>query len=258
MNSNHHLLFLLILSTTAYGGESCNLIHQSVETFGEGGRIIDITHRITPNMPDFIRMPDSLGQFIWFVKTMRNGSIANFSKMKFHTHTGTHVDAPSHFFDHYLEAGFNVDTLDLDVLNADVMKSLHIPKGVRRVLFRTLNTDRGLMFNKEFDTSYVGFMNDGAKWLVDNTDIKLVGKFFHKDFTSLQSADNLLHLLLAVYLYHINVVGVDYLSAAAYDHLASSHLVFLASRVLCRNYEFLAVDWGYQLTSSDHTMLNTD
>ncbi|XP_021714661.1 uncharacterized protein LOC110682624 isoform X2 [Chenopodium quinoa] len=213
MNSNHHLLFLLILSTTAYGGESCNLIHQSVETFGEGGRIIDITHRITPNMPDFIRMPDSLGQFIWFVKTMRNGSIANFSKMKFHTHTGTHVDAPSHFFDHYLEAGFNVDTLDLDVLNgpallvdvprdsnitADVMKSLHIPKGVRRVLFRTLNTDRGLMFNKEFDTSYVGFMNDGAKWLVDNTDIKLV--------------------------------GVDYLSAAAYDHLASSHLVFLASR----------------------------
>ncbi|KNA08223.1 hypothetical protein SOVF_164550 [Spinacia oleracea] len=54
------------------------------------------------------------------------------------------------------------------------------------------------MFKKEFDTSYVGFMKDGAKWLVDNTDIKLV--------------------------------GVDYLSAAAYDHLAPSHLVFLESR----------------------------
>jgi kynurenine formamidase len=56
------------------------------------------------------------------------------------------------------------------------MASLHIPKGVRRVLFRTLNTDRKLMWKKEFDTSYVGFMKDGAQWLVDNTDIKLVGR----------------------------------------------------------------------------------
>lgn len=32
------------------------------------------------------------------------------------------------------------------------------------------------MYKKEFDTSYVGFMKDGAKWLVENTDIKLVGK----------------------------------------------------------------------------------
>lgn len=43
------------------------------------------------------------------------------------------------------------------------------------------------MFKKEFDTSYVGFMKDGAKWLVDNTDIKLVGKtliFFCKFLSS--------------------------------------------------------------------------
>jgi len=32
------------------------------------------------------------------------------------------------------------------------------------------------MFQKEFDASYVGFTVDGAKWLVENTDIKLVGK----------------------------------------------------------------------------------
>lgn len=32
------------------------------------------------------------------------------------------------------------------------------------------------MWKKEFDTSYVGFMKDGAKWLVENTDIKLVGE----------------------------------------------------------------------------------
>lgn len=32
------------------------------------------------------------------------------------------------------------------------------------------------MYKKAFDTSFVGFMRDGAQWLVDNTDIKLVGK----------------------------------------------------------------------------------
>jgi hypothetical protein len=32
------------------------------------------------------------------------------------------------------------------------------------------------MFKKESDLSYVGFMKDGARWLVENTNIKLVGK----------------------------------------------------------------------------------
>ena len=41
---------------------------------------------------------------------------------------------------------------------------------------RTYVNFRRLMFKKEFDSSYVGFMRDGAKWLVENTDIKLVGK----------------------------------------------------------------------------------
>ena len=37
------------------------------------------------------------------------------------------------------------------------------------------------MLKKEFDTSYVGFMKDGAQWLVDNTDIKLVGELDYCD-----------------------------------------------------------------------------
>ncbi|VVA18256.1 PREDICTED: kynurenine formamidase [Prunus dulcis] len=117
--------------------------------------------------------------------------------MKFSVHSGTHVDAPGHVFDHFYDAGFDADTLDLEVLNgpalvvdvprdknitAEVMKALNIPRGVRRVLFRTSNTDRKLMWKKEFDTSYVGFMKDGAKWLVENTDIKLVGVPTHHVF----------------------------------------------------------------------------
>lgn len=32
------------------------------------------------------------------------------------------------------------------------------------------------MFKKEFESDYAGFTEDGARWLVENTDIKLVGK----------------------------------------------------------------------------------
>ncbi|KAL8541467.1 hypothetical protein ACS0TY_002655 [Phlomoides rotata] len=181
------------------------------EVYG-GGRIIDISHRYHSNMPSW-ESSHGLGDFLWLPGSMKNGSLANNSEMKLPTHTGTHVDAPGHVFDHYFDAGFDVDTLDLDVLNgpallvdipreknitAEVMKSLHIPKGVKRVLFRTLNTDRRLMYKKEFDTSYAGFMTDGAQWLVDNTDIKLV--------------------------------GTDYLSATAFVEATPAHLVFLKSR----------------------------
>ncbi|XP_056160950.1 cyclase-like protein 2 isoform X4 [Syzygium oleosum] len=191
------------------GGEELRPVRREVY---DGGRIFDISHRITSDMPSW-KSDDGLGQFVRLAGSMKNGSLANNSDMKLPAHTGTHVDAPGHVFDHYFDAGFDVDTLDLAVLNgpallvdvprdknltAEIMESLHIPKGVRRVLFRTLNTDRRLMYKKEFDTSYVGFMKDGAKWLVENTDIKLV--------------------------------GIDYLSVAAFDDLIPSHLVFLESR----------------------------
>ncbi|KAK4784678.1 hypothetical protein SAY86_019046 [Trapa natans] len=181
------------------------------EVYGNG-KIIDITHRITSELPSYETM-GTVGQILWLPISMKNGSLTNNSEMKLPAHTGTHVDAPGHVYDHYFDAGFDIDTLDLEVLNgpallidvprdknitADVMQSLEIPRGVRRVLFRTLNTDRGLMYKKFFDTSYVGFMEDGAKWLVDNTDIKLI--------------------------------GIDYLSVAAFDDLIPSHLVLLESR----------------------------
>ncbi|XP_058769489.1 cyclase-like protein 2 [Vicia villosa] len=192
-------------------GDETNLVPPRREVYDDG-RIFDITHRLVPEMPAW-DSKEGLGHFLWLEGSMKNGSRANGSAMKFGVHTGTHVDAPGHFYDNYYDAGFDVDTLDIALLNglvllvdvprdsnitAEVMKSLYIPKGVKRVLFRTLNTDRKLMFKKEFDTSYVGFMEDGAKWLAENTDIKLV--------------------------------GVDYLSVAAYVHSVQSHLVFLESR----------------------------
>src|SRR4051794_11139641 len=45
-------------------------------------------------------------------QSIANGNGANVSALSFGSHTGTHVDAPKHFFD----AGAGVDTLPLDVL----------------------------------------------------------------------------------------------------------------------------------------------
>ncbi|KAJ9537977.1 hypothetical protein OSB04_030710 [Centaurea solstitialis] len=194
--------------------DSCDgeLIPPRREVHGNG-RIYDITHRITSETRQWDSDEGLGSSYLTLHASMKNGSDCNFSQIKLPVHSGTHVDAPGHVFDNYFEAGFDIDSLDLEVLNgpallvdvprdknltAEVMKSLNIPRGVKRVLFRTLNTDRRLMWKKQFDTSYVGFMKDGAQWLKDNTDIKLV--------------------------------GTDYLSVAAFDDLIPAHLVFLESR----------------------------
>ncbi|XP_065871171.1 cyclase-like protein 2 [Euphorbia lathyris] len=197
--------------TSVFSSETDDLIPIRREVYGDG-RIFDISHKYTSDKPAY-GSENGMGRAVRLTESMKNGSFANMSEMKFSVHSGTHVDAPGHYIDRYFDAGFDVDTLDLEVLNgpgllidvprdtnitAEAMKSLNIPKGTRRVLFKTLNTDRQLMFKNQFDTSFVGFTEDGAKWLVENTDIKLV--------------------------------GIDYLAVAAWDYLVSAHLVFLEKR----------------------------
>ncbi|WCJ17801.1 Cyclase family protein [Euphorbia peplus] len=207
---NHHhfsiLILLLTLSTVVYGGR------RRASGDLENGKIYDITHRYVEDMPKF-ESKNGMGMFLKQTQSIKNGSIVNEANINLTTHSGTHVDAPSHFYQSYYDAGFDADSLDLKVLNgpallidvprntnitAKVMKSFKIPKGIIRILFRTLNTDRKLMYKKEFDSSYTGFKADGAKWLVENTDIRLV--------------------------------GLDYLSVAAYLDLAPTHLHFLKDR----------------------------
>jgi hypothetical protein len=56
-----------------------------------------------------------------------------------------------------------------DFLFWSIAKIYHL-KEIKLEIFRRL------MFKNQFDTSFVGFTQDGAKWLVENTDIKLIGK----------------------------------------------------------------------------------
>uniref|UniRef100_A0A7N2MY89 Uncharacterized protein n=1 Tax=Quercus lobata TaxID=97700 RepID=A0A7N2MY89_QUELO len=134
----HVLHLLLVLSCTwvltvsatsdAYPSVSdCGVVDEVVvpvrrEVHGEG-KIFDISHRYREDMPSF-QSDDGLGQFLWLRLSMKNGSIVNVSELKFSTHSGTHVDAPGHVFDHYYDAGFDVDSLDLEVLNEFSVKSV--------------------------------------------------------------------------------------------------------------------------------------
>ncbi|CAI0557452.1 unnamed protein product [Linum tenue] len=203
------LLLLLLLLAAASGG----LPPAEVREVYGNGQIFDITHGLKPNLCKF-GSAGGVGPVYTLVQSIKNGSAVNEGEInRLGTHTGTHVDTPGHFYQDYYDAGYTLESLDMAVLNgpallvdvprdsnitAKVMESLQIPKGTRRVLFRTLNTDRRLMYKTEFDSSFVGFMADGAQWLVDNTDIKLV--------------------------------GVDYISVGAFVEDGPAHLALLKSR----------------------------
>lgn len=81
----------------------------------EGGEIFDITHKFTSETP--VGIPEGVGQYLKLLFSMKNGSDYNFSELKLPVHAGTHVDAPGHMYDNYFDAGFDVDSLDLRVLN---------------------------------------------------------------------------------------------------------------------------------------------
>ncbi|KAK7280339.1 hypothetical protein RJT34_25402 [Clitoria ternatea] len=91
------------------------------EVYEEGG-IFDISHKYVAKLPVW-ESKEGLGHFLWLESSMKNGSIANLSAMKLGVHTGTHVDAPGHFYDNYFDAGFDVDSLDLALLNGSEWSS---------------------------------------------------------------------------------------------------------------------------------------
>jgi arylformamidase len=116
-------------------------------------------------------------------QSIAKGGSSNVSALAFGSHTGTHVDAPKHFFDD----GAGVDLLSLDVLmgpavvvrvDDDVMAvgadhlRLHELTGHERILIKTRNS--GFIRDDEFVKDYTYLAPDGAEYLA-SLGIKLVG-----------------------------------------------------------------------------------
>ncbi len=116
-------------------------------------------------------------------QAIADGASANVSRLEMGSHTGTHVDAPRHFFDD----GAGVDTLPLDVLMGpalliavapDVMAVTeehlrpHDLTHATRVLIRTRNST--FLRERDFHPDFTYLSPDGAAYLVDHG-VKLVG-----------------------------------------------------------------------------------
>jgi arylformamidase len=118
-------------------------------------------------------------------QAISQGAGANVSRIDFGSHSGTHVDAPKHFFDD----GAGADSLPLDVLigparliamgddvrsvgEAELMK--HDLDGVKRLLIRTRNSAWLASGSTEFHPDYTFVAPDGAAYLA-GLGVKLVG-----------------------------------------------------------------------------------
>src|SRR3954470_24102700 len=110
-------------------------------------------------------------------QAISQGAGANVSRVDFGSHTGTHVDAPKHFFDD----GAGVDTLALDRLMGparllafgEAVASIGISElepheldGVKRLLIRTRNSEWLKSVSTDFHNDYTYLAPDGAEYLV--------------------------------------------------------------------------------------------
>jgi len=143
-------------------------------------RIFDIS---VPVVNGGVVYPGNAGIRIEPHSELSRGASSNLSRIAFGSHTGTHVDAPKHFFD----AGTTVDRLPLSALIGparvlvmeDAVRSVtaahlqqHALDGVERVLLRTRNS--AFVADGAFHDDYTFLAPDGAEYLA-SLGIKLVG-----------------------------------------------------------------------------------
>lgn len=110
------------------------------EVYGNG-KIFDITHRISSETRSW-DSDDGVGdEYLKLYISMKNGTDYNFSEIKLPVHSGTHVDAPGHVFENYYDAGFDIDSLDLEVLNGIKLTLTNTPIFVSLNLFKRIPTN---------------------------------------------------------------------------------------------------------------------
>jgi len=117
--------------------------------------------------------------------SIATGGVANVTHLDMGAHTGTHVDAPCHFYAN----GSGVDQLPLEILIGPCrvfdLSGLTGPitraalekcdfGGVTRALFKTRNSRHWANDDREFDKQFVAVAADAAKYLVERG-VKLVG-----------------------------------------------------------------------------------
>ena len=142
-------------------------------------KLIDISVPLDAQLPTY---PHNTPFTLEPIKRLARGDSSNVSTLHMSAHTGTHVDAPRHFFDE----GAATEALPLELLigrarvievssragvAAEDLDAIDFSDDIR-VLIKTRNSS--LWGSCEFHTDYVGVTESGAKHLVEHG-IKVVG-----------------------------------------------------------------------------------
>jgi len=142
-------------------------------------KLIDVSVPIDGNLPTY---PGNVPFSLEPTKRIASGDSSNVSAVHMSVHSGTHVDAPRHFFDE----GTGTEALPLEMLigrarvievrprggiTAEDLGGVDLSEDVR-VLIKTPNSR--LWGNPEFHKDYIGIAESGARFLVDHG-IKVVG-----------------------------------------------------------------------------------
>ena len=170
--------------------------------------IFDISVSISTSMPVW---PGDPAVEISLASSMDRGDDVNVTRLGMSAHTGTHVDAPHHFLNnrHSVEE-LALDVLtgpcyvmqlpdDVDEISAEVLERMPLGANTTRLLFGTRNSHLWAQGRTDFFKDFVAVSPDGAEWLVAHG---------------------------------IRLVGVDYLSVAAYSDPHPTHLTLLKAGVI--------------------------
>ena len=141
-------------------------------------KLIDVTVPLDSNLPVY---PGNTPFTLEPIKRIAKGDSSNVSTLHLSAHAGTHVDAPSHFFDG--AAGADALPLELLIGRARVLEvTSHDGIGPNelsgvasediRVLIKTPNSR--LWRSARFHADYVGVTEEGARFLVGRG-VKVLG-----------------------------------------------------------------------------------
>ena len=134
---------------------------------------IDISVSLHSGM---VHWPDNPPVKIERLKDMNRGAVCNVSVMSLGAHTGTHMDAPLHFFKNGksldklpLEATIGparvVEIKDREMVRPDELRAHNLRRG-ERILFKTRNSSR-CWKTDAFVENFVYISREAAQYLVD-------------------------------------------------------------------------------------------
>ena len=142
-------------------------------------KLIDVSVPLDAQLPTY---PHNTPFSVEPIKRLARGDSSNVSTLHMSAHSGTHVDAPRHFFDN--APGVEALALELMLGRARVVE-ISVRSGIGaselaeldlsddiRVLFKTSNSR--LWGSPDFHTDYVGITASGAEHLIAHG-IKVVG-----------------------------------------------------------------------------------